>query len=317
MTKLTLEEVNEIFLAELGRLPREEGAVKLLALDRKQLMTRIRTSREYGARLPARFIFAQSHNLKILIIGHSHIVALESAYRADPTAFDARFLPLRRVAFTPNLEAREDEQVYNDATRTIIKSTRADLIVSCVGLNDHVVFSLINHPIPFDFVLPEMPDLEIDAAAEMLPFGVVRAALLRQMRRTLRGLRALRDLTPKPIIHLETPPPVPTAHVLAWPGMLRTKVDQLGVSSFALRLKVWRLHSAIIRDLCGEIGIRYQPVPAEAQDAHGLLNEHCRANDPTHGNVHYGKLVLRQLQTVAAELSHTRRSIDAKVDTVL
>lgn len=58
MTKLTLEEVNEIFLAELGRLPREEGAVKLLALDRKQLMTRIRTSREYGARLPARFIFA-------------------------------------------------------------------------------------------------------------------------------------------------------------------------------------------------------------------------------------------------------------------
>ncbi len=142
--------------------------------------------------------------------------------------------------------------------------------------------------------------------AEILPARLVRATLLRAHGCAVQLLTALRERVTGPLIHIEPPPPVPSAdHIRAYPGVFAGKIAELGVSPASLRYKLWRLHSAILAELCGKLGIALLPAPADTQDAQGMLAEDCWNPDPTHANAVYGGRVLRDL---AAHLTRAKES---------
>ena len=251
---------------------------------------------------------AAARSVSALILGHSHLAALQLAHArklvaepADGTHLEPQFLQLGRTR-APG--PAPDPAILPPAALAALETFQGTAIVSCVAGNDHAVFGLLNHPQPFDFILPAAPHRPLDETAEILPAGLVRAALSRRMTVTAELLSALRGAVPGLLFHLESPPPVASAaHILKHPGVFAGKIERLGVAPASLRHKLWRLHSAIVADLCRGLGITFLKVPADTQDANGMLVEDCWNPDPTHGNAMYGARVLRDLLAVLKEAS--------------
>jgi hypothetical protein len=237
---------------------------------------------------------------RVFIMGHSHVRTVAAAYDRRPD--DRRgilcdFVVLNDPRFQPNVIDGPDGDSLHPAIRAGIAASRYDLHVSLVGGNDHNIFGLLNHPRPFDFVLPEDPTLPLERDREILPAGLVVRELTARMADRFRELRAYRRAVPeRPLAHIESPPPVPSeAHIRRYPGVFAALIDKQGVSPAVLRFKLWRLHSMICRQLCSELDIHFVPVPPEMRDERGMLIEAAWNPDPTHGNQLYGEHVLAQL----------------------
>ncbi len=247
-----------------------------------------------------------------LILGHSHLAALQMAHArkvldADPSlaALAPDFLYIGRakdVTFDPGTPLGE----LPPPAIAALGGFTGPAVISCIGGNDHTVFGLLNHPRPFDFTLASEPDLPLSPDAEILPARLVRATLRARMGISVQLLTALRARVPGALIHLEPPPPVPSAaHIRAHPGVFAGKMAELGVSPATLRYKLWRLHSAILADLFRDLGVTLLPVPADTQDADGMLLQDGWNPDPTHANAWYGARVLRDL---AAHLARNQET---------
>jgi hypothetical protein len=243
----------------------------------------------------------------ILAVGASHLVALEEASRRrNGGAPRVAFAQLRAARYrgalersadgTPSLGWRLAEDVTEPAR---------ELIVSLVGGNKHNIFGLLNHPRPFDFILPDEPDLPFTTGAESVPFDLVAESLARRAANDLDLLRTIRKATKAAVIHMESPPPNPSVeHIRRHPGVFKDRIDALGVAPAHLRYKLWRVHSHVVRAVCSEAGIVFVPAPREAQDTQSMMLEPAWADDPTHGNAWYGALVLEQV--LAAQQSTKR-----------
>ncbi len=247
-----------------------------------------------------------------LILGHSHLAALQNAYArglagAAPSgrAFAPHFLYIGRAKDAPP-DPKSPPGHVPPAAIAALAQFSGPAVVSCIAGNDHTVFGLLNHQRPFDFVLASEPDLPLSAEAEILPARLVRATLRARMSIAVQLLTAVRKLVPGVLIHLEPPPPVPSAeHIHAHPGVFAGKMAELGISPAPLRYKLWRLHSAILADLCGDLGITMLPAPRDTQDAHGMLLQEGWNPDPTHANAWYGARLLRDLAAHLARLEET------------
>ena len=236
-----------------------------------------------------------------LILGHSHLAALQMAQArgladlAGASFLAPEFLYIGRAKDAPP-DANAPPGTLPPAALAALARFGGPAVVSWIGGNDHTVFGLLNHPQPFDFILASAPDLPVSPGAEILPARLVRATLQARMGASMRLLTALRQRVPGRLVHLEPPPPVPSAdHIRAHPGVFAGKVAERGVSAASLRYKLWRLHSAILIELCVSLDIVWQPVPADTQDAHGMLVQDGWNPDPTHANAWYGARVLRDL----------------------
>lgn len=242
----------------------------------------------------------------LLLIGHSHLAALEAAQlqrRAAGTTprLPITFLQMRKPAYRTPPQAPEP---FNDAALQLIADTQPRLIVSVIAGNAHTVLSLIEHPQPFDFVLDEAPDLPLDTTRDILTCALVRNLLAGQMRMGERVMRALQGIARVPVVHLESPPPIPSeAHIRQHPEAFAEALASGRVTPAVIRHKLWRLHSALVRQLCAELGFALLPVPAAALDEQGFLRSEAWNNDPAHANAWYGELVLQQLAAQAGALA--------------
>ena len=240
--------------------------------------------------------------LSPLIIGHSHLAALQIAHARGlagsyPSAGGLApcFLYIGRAKDAP-AGPRPPPGQLPEAALAALARFAGPAVVSCVAGNDHTVFGLLRHPRPFDFILADAPDLPLSPDAEILPARLVRATLRARMGGALQLLAALRQRVSGTLIHLEPPPPVPSAdHIRAHPGVFADKMGELGISPAALRYKLWRLHSAILGEQCRDLGVTLLPAPHDTQDAHGMLAQEFWNPDPTHANARYGARVLRDL----------------------
>ncbi len=227
---------------------------------------------------------------KILVVGHSHMQALAAAPRTDDL-----------FQFEACWEKRDGEWAEKDVSRFAHLGTLdVGLVALAVGGNQHIFLGLANHRVPFDFVLPERPDLGVDPAAQLLPAGLIERCLRRHMAAELIFFSALAALFPRTAIcQIETPPPLPDDHVEAYPHVFSGIVRRAGVAPLPHRYKLWRLHSAIWRAHGAAAGVDFVEAPREALDQDGSLRAPYRGGDPTHANSLYGALVLDQLRARA------------------
>ena len=251
----------------------------------------------------------------ILIVGHSHTASVLGAlsvrnkHWAAPDGLHVGVVNLPKLMPSLGLTTRDvtvleppapprlHAEVIAEIERLVVPDSRLYL-VSMIGGNAHNVLGLIRSDVPFDFILPEAPQLPLDAGAQLVPYTAMRAVLEQRMQNDRNTLEALRRLYPGVLLHMESPPPPRDDEYVA--GALedfRTLFPDGDVVSATLRYKLWRLHSSIVERYCHELGIIFVQAPIEARDAEGYLAPQAYGN-ATHGNAWYGSRLLGQMEAI-------------------
>ena len=259
---------------------------------------------------------------RVLVIGDSHIHALQEALEtrdADQAGLriEAKRLfktkrrdgrPVRvtggrfaRFFRTPSADLTTLGDVsIEQALRLASRLNPQDVLVSVLGGNQHAVFSTIQHAQPFDFLLPDgASSTSPQTEAALIPYR----ALFPFFRTSLRDgdgetIAAFRKATKARMVHLLAPPPKRMNEWIEEHHDTLFKAEGIasqGISSPELRMKFWQLQNRAIADICTELGVEVLGVPEGASDADGFLARRFYAGDATHANIHYGELVLQQI----------------------
>lgn len=227
--------------------------------------------------------------VEILVIGNSHTTGIEAA-------LTEKTRPLIDVV---NLAVFFDpEQRRNKVLRSEIADLFQPKRIFCTfGGSEHSVLGLLESPVKFDFMTPNNPS--VDPSRKLVLEGLVRETLLRAMTNALNNARELRRLYECPITHLCTPPPF--RELGAQSVLPRVFHDRLalGISPPPIRKKLHELHSDVARASQAALGIGFLGAPAGCMDADGYLLPQYWSNDPTHGNLQYGALVIEQILEMA------------------
>jgi hypothetical protein len=252
----------------------------------------------------------------MFLIGHSHLSCVADAALSRGQTLDfvnlwvfGRFGPPVSYAdgaaqLNPHIAARLNGPVF-----------------SLLGGSAHDVLGLVQHPRPFDIVLPEAPDLPLAENCDILPSQALRLVMEGFMRETLDLLRLLAKTSPAPVFHIESPPPFadsaklsevlsellekPASAAFIHPGAQPAPGaagDRYAVSDRHLRYKLWRLNSQMFREACEASGATFVPHPPQSVDAEGYLKPELFAF-AGHANETYGAMVLDQINILAAGAS--------------
>ena len=240
----------------------------------------------------------------VILLGHSHLGAILDALHRRPlpeTPVEEHHYYFHDV-WAHNTQYADSDgkggvvfngQVLNNI-KHIVPPKLEHVYVTFFGGNGHVVLALSKHPCPFDFVLPEHPDLPLELGAELVPCGYLSRLLLDQMGPYAWQLVALRQAISGKIYCVETPPPCGDDEYLC--THLGSYIpDPRNIIGAALRWKMWRLHSRLLRDICDANNIEFVPVPNNVCDSRGFLAPEAFGEDATHGNAWYGEQLLCRL----------------------
>lgn len=234
---------------------------------------------------------------RILLFGDSHTYAVQRAIERRSAKGLAVPLTAHRLLKTKN-DVVMGDTTFEEYLALAGKLDERDVAVSMIGGNQHAVFSTIQHPQKFTFLMPSDPHEAEEA--ELIPYR----ALAQHFDAGIRGrdgqsLAALRKATQARVVHLLPPPPKrDNAHILKHheSKFAQDNIADLGVSAPELRMAFWRLQAQLLEELCAELNIEVLPPPSAALDSDGFLAPEFYASDATHANASYGELVLQQIE---------------------
>ncbi len=255
-----------------------------------------------------------AHSLGCTVgLGHSHLDKLVYAQQArldlgQQLTAHLHWIRLQDEAFNPNVISKGNGMVLNPALRGRLDTEIASLpevppfLCASISGNEYLYVGHTEHPRPFDFSLPERPDLPVRSGVEIIAPSLMRKTLERFMANALSIMSALHDAIDIPIVFIQSPPPISSAdHIRNNPGPFREAIQEHGVAPASLRMKLWLLQSTIYRQRCEELGCRYLEVPEEAVDSCGFLQETGAWPDSVHANTWYGELVIRKIELAFRE----------------
>ncbi|WP_424360119.1 hypothetical protein [Methylocystis parvus] len=245
--------------------------------------------------------------MKILGLGHSHIVAIaKGCYELQhqgatigAETITSAFVYLYDPQIMPTLLGGEGAPVINPRLAEIVAKEEAAFGLLSVGGNEHVAMSIAQPREPFDFVLGENPGLPLAERVVIVPEAGVRETMREKMASTLATLSALRRATSIPLFCLEPPPPLPDSRVLAYPQeFFRKAVDRAKLSSELFRYKMWRVQSGLYRTACARENITFIGVPERFVSSPGVLAEEAWGADASHANPIFGAAMVRKAMEI-------------------
>lgn len=229
--------------------------------------------------------------MKILLVGHSHITALERAVlKADgwatALAVECRAVQLLSdrfkradarpaLAINPIFDKIDLQSVVSEIESGV---AWADLVVLGISGNEHSIFGLsaVDHVGPID-----------DLRAR------TRAATYKAQND---WLEILQPLCGPNVMLLPPPPPIESEHWLrANPGTFAAIFADKLLLKAASRLTLWRDQIAQIKAIAADRGIEVVDLPSTVFSESGFLHEKCMQRDPTHANFQYGRAVIDSL----------------------
>jgi hypothetical protein len=232
----------------------------------------------------------------MFLFGDSHSHAIQRAI--DKRKGKGQGVPLsaHRLSKVKNGNQIGDTS-FEDFLKLVRELTPEDIVLSMIGGNQHAVFSMIQHPRPFDFYTPRG-----EAAAhgvETIPYRALEDVFAKGLRGgDGKSLEALRKATPARVVHIIPPPPkADNAFIERYhESHFARDLPNLGVSPPELRLKFWRLQTRVLEEICAELGLEVMMPPPRTVDEDGYLRPEFYAQDATHGNWAYGERVLREIE---------------------
>lgn len=174
------------------------------------------------------------------------------------------------------------------------------MLFSFVHGNEHSMLSLVQHPQPYDFYLPQRPDLELAPDRQPIPYEIVRQQMARALNPTIGCLAMTRMKLPRMrLVHVMPPPPIESeAQIMHAPEVFREQLTQFGITPLSIRLKYHLLATDVLRSEVSPFGVTVLECPLQAVAASGAIkNEY--AFGATHANEAYGALVFQQMQDLA------------------
>ena len=206
----------------------------------------------------------------------------------------------------PPFHRTSDGIVPNDALMLSLEQNGlyeegTTVLCSVVSGNDNHVLGLLQHEVPFDFVLPDEPDIALEPGADILSYDLVCAIYRARLDTWMPFVLSLKKLG-KRIIQLEMPPSIgDNARVSAQlDAFFRELPGNPEVAPKMLRYKLWRALSNILRAVCEEHGIEYIAVPENMID-NGFLAEAGIYSDATHGSPAFSEARLRQVRSLLTQ----------------
>lgn len=250
---------------------------------------------------------------RVLVVGQSNMAAVAAAGRnmaekgTIPPVMTMTFMQLLEPQYRPYfVGTNPNPRLARDLEE---KLKDADIVLSCLGGNAHSVFGLVNHKVPYDFVLDSAPGRPLTPGRELVPSAIVRSALTTYMQTSnnFSLLDVVRSRTTVPMFHSESPAPIPSEeHIHKFARKFEDRIAQFGIAPGNVRWKLWRIQSEAYAAYCAKIGVTFMPVPPQTLDDRGMLAESAWGADPTHGNEWFGTQVILQLadklQTTAGGL---------------
>ena len=246
--------------------------------------------------------------MRIILIGHSHITALEKAYRSAGSSkkplggWDAVFINVRRsVDGHLAIENKsKDFEINPGLMRLIDGATPATGPVAYVSVLAGPALAhmgLVMHPEPYDFDVPQLPHLPLDQSVRTLHYETLSSVLKAHVVDSFRFLNLLSARRPGPLFHLNVPPPIADQEYISKKLHLHfPDLAQAKVTSAAFRYKLWWLHSQIFIQACNELGITFVDVPASGTTPDGYLLPAAWDIDCIHANDWYGMNMLEKLE---------------------
>ncbi|OCJ07722.1 hypothetical protein A6U86_28775 [Rhizobium sp. AC27/96] len=244
-----------------------------------------------------------------IVLGHSHLSSIVLHLHDRPAevyggensiqyyVFDTTRMG---VDFLFSIDAGGGHYVLNPEIAVMVDQKvpkdREKIYISMFGGNAHNALTLMEHPRPFDFVLPEIPDLPLDGTAEFVTAAYINKFIAKLAQSYILNMQTLKNSTNGSVFHFESPPPIESNEfILRNLEQWFQNVRDPKISAPYLRYKLWRVHSKIIRDYCSAAGIHFLPTPKSATNQNGfLLEEHGR--DSTHAGPSFGGLILKELE---------------------
>lgn len=239
---------------------------------------------------------------KLLILGNSHTEMLRAAMVGDHAT---------EVVW---LKAKDDARFGDVGMAEAVEKVRALQETDCLAILHlgtlHNIIGLLNHDVPFTLVTAGDGAAADRGEAEMIPLAVMRA-YFDQAFSGDRVVPALVRAARCRIVHPMTPPPkeAPTAPRSATKAYRGRSIAEVGFSPPARRLALWRVEREAMTAHLAALGVAFLDPPAEAVTAEGFLKPECCAEDVTHANRVYGRMLLDQLRAFA-EGAPTERRVD-------
>ena len=151
---------------------------------------------------------------------------------------------------------------------------------------------------PFDFWLPERPDLAVVPDRAVVPLDIIEDQMFRHLSRTVRELQAIRIFCPRlRIVRIVPPPPSSIEDVRQWTTARQLAEDPMQRQPTAVKLKLWLLYARMLQSSTADLRLDTLPVPVAATNEIGTLKFEFMG-DPIHGNSSYGALVCQQMSAL-------------------
>ncbi len=218
---------------------------------------------------------------RVLVLGHSHTNSLSLALAEVPSS------PFHVV----NINTLEGATLTRGCLLRLGKPAH---VVSMVGGNAYYQVALLEHPQRLQ-VLGGPEDADIVPDRSLIPYGMMRDFLLQACRGHFQIIERIHETFALPLVHVISPPPLAAEDIS---DLLPPDYRDRGASGIVppgLRLKVYRIQSAIVREFCESRSISVIEPPAIACDARGFLKHEYRSLTATHAGKDYGTLVLNQI----------------------
>lgn len=241
---------------------------------------------------------------KALLVGNSHIQQIERAYFSKDISYDVecQFILLNDPKYAPWVERKSAIFLMNEVARQDIEgailSFNPDIVCLSLGGNEHFIHVAANDPRPFDFYLPDRPDLAVNAGYELVSYGLMKAMLEHEISDLYDSIRFI--LETNAIVCCLGLPPVPEDNSFFFEKLgpdMKAAAEVRGVPYSEARYKMWRLGSDILRDWAHRNGTTYLPPAQKTMTPNGFILEELRG-DAFHGSVTYATIVLEQVSGI-------------------
>lgn len=232
--------------------------------------------------------------ISLLIVGHSHIECLRSAFMARSERGDVTFVNIRSIQ-----KSAETGQSIISLLKAEISGFNPDAVCLCIGGNTHNLIGLLENPVPFSVgeeISGSVP--APDKNRVFIPHALMRDYFDININKNL--ISNIYGLFPNAVkMYLNPPPPIPDfEHIKQYPGVFKDKISY-GASPKELRIELYNIQSNALRSVAKQERAIFVEVESSVINDEGFLLPAYFNQDATHGNTAYGDIMLNQIINLA------------------